>query len=109
MHHVVGNLLENAVEELSKAEEELREITLGLYCRPDCNIIVCEDTGRGIDPAVREHIFEKGVSTKGEGRGLGLPLVQQIVESHNGTIDIVTEAGAGSCFTLTFTRQEGAV
>lgn len=106
---VVGNLLENAIEELAKGDGELLEIKLGLYCRPDCNIIVCEDTGRGIDPAVREHIFEKGVSTKGEGRGLGLPLVQQIVESHNGTIDIVTEAGAGSCFTLTFTRQEGAV
>ena len=106
---MVGNLLENAIEELAKGGGELLEIKLGLYCRPDCNIIVCEDTGRGIDQAVREHIFEKGVSTKGEGRGLGLPLVQQIVESHNGTIDIVTEAGAGSCFTLTFTRQEGAV
>ena len=94
---------------MAKGDGELLEIKLGLYCRPDCNIIVCEDTGRGIDPTVREHIFEKGVSTKGEGRGLGLPLVQQIVESHNGTIDIVTEAGAGSCFTLTFTRQEGAV
>lgn len=104
---VVGNLLENAIEELAKGERELREIKLGLYCRPDCNIIVCEDTGRGIDPSVRERIFEKGVSTKGEGRGLGLPLVQQIVERRNGTIDIVTEAGTGTCFTLTFTRQEG--
>lgn len=104
---VVGNLLENAIEELAKGEGELREIKLGLYCRPDCNIILCEDTGRGIDPAVRDTIFEKGVSTKGEGRGLGLPLVNRIVEQYGGTADIVTEAGAGTCFTLTFTRQEG--
>ena len=104
---VVGNLLENAIEELAKEEGELREIKLGLYCRPDCNIIVCEDTGRGIDPTVRSRIFEKGVSTKGEGRGLGLPLVRQIVDHHGGTIDIVTEAGMGTCFTLTFTKQEG--
>ncbi len=103
---IVGNLLENAVEELSRAEGEVREIQLGLYCRADCNIIVCEDTGRGIDPAVRDHIFEKGVSTKGEGRGLGLVLVHQIVQKYGGNIDIVTEAGAGTCFTLTFTRQE---
>lgn len=104
---VVGNLLENAVEELSKSEGELREIKLGLYCRPDCNIILCEDTGRGIDPAVRERIFEKGVSTKGEGRGLGLALVNRIVTRCGGSIDIVTEAGAGTSFTLTFTKQEG--
>lgn len=103
---VVGNLLENAIEELAKSEGELREIKLGLYCRPDCNIILCEDTGRGIDPAVREQIYEKGVSTKGDGRGLGLPMVRQIVDHHGGTIDIVTEMGAGTCFTLTFTRQE---
>lgn len=104
---VVGNLLENAIEELAKEGGELREIKLGLYCRPDCNIIVCEDTGRGIDPSVRDRIFDKGVSTKGEGRGLGLPLVQQIVDRNSGTIDIVTEAGVGTCFTLTFTKQEG--
>lgn len=104
---VVGNLLENAIEELAKGGGELREIKLGLYCRPDCNIIVCEDTGRSIDPAVRDRIYEKGVSTKGEGRGLGLPLVRQIVDRHKGTIEIVTEAGTGTCFTLTFTRQEG--
>lgn len=104
---VVGNLLENAIEELAKAKGELREIRLGLYCRPDCNIIVCEDTGRGIDPAVRAQMFEKGYSTKGEGRGLGLALVKRTVERYGGNIDIVTEAGAGTCFTLTFTRQEG--
>ena len=104
---IVGNLLENAVEELCRSEGELREIRLGLYCRPDCNIIVCEDTGRGVAPEVRERIFEKGVSTKGEGRGLGLALVRRIVQKHGGNIDIVTEAGAGTCFTLTFTRQEG--
>lgn len=104
---VVGNLLENAIEELAKGAAEVKEIQLGLYCRPDCNIILCEDTGRGIDPAVREHIFEKGVSTKGAGRGLGLPLVQQIVARHRGSVDIVTETGTGTCFTLTFTKQEG--
>ena len=103
---MVGNLLENAVEELARAEGEVREIRLGLYCRADCNIIVCEDTGRGVDPAIRDRIFEKGVSTKGEGRGFGLPLLYGIVRKHGGSIEIVTEAGAGSCFTLTFTKQE---
>ena len=45
-----GNLLENAIEELSAGSPEIREITLGIYCDPGCNIITCEDTGRGIRP-----------------------------------------------------------
>ena len=100
---IVGNLLENAVEELSRGEHDLKEIRLALYCRPDCNVIVCEDTGGGVDPEIQPHIFEKGVSSKGEGRGLGLCLIHQLVEQHHGTIDVMTEAGAGTCFTLTFT------
>ena len=56
-----------------------------------------------VDPEIQPHIFEKGVSSKGEGRGLGLCLIHQLVEQHHGTIDVMTEAGAGTCFTLTFT------
>ena len=100
---IVGNLLENAVEELSRGEHEVKEIRLSLYCRPDCNVIVCEDTGGGIPPQLQPHIFEKGVSSKGEGRGLGLCLIHQLVEERHGTIDVMTEPGAGTCFTLTFT------
>ena len=103
---IVGNLLENAVEELSREERAVREIKLALYCRCDCNIIVCEDTGGGIQPQIREKIFEKGVSSKGENRGLGLYMVSELVQQHAGTIEIETEAGAGTCFTLTFTREE---
>ena len=100
---IVGNLLENAVEELSRGEHELKEIRLALYCRPDCNVIVCEDTGGGVPPEIQSRIFEKGVSSKGEVRGLGLCLIHRLVEDHQGTIDVMTEAGAGTCFTLTFT------
>ncbi len=102
---IVGNLLENAVEELSRGEHEVREIRLALYCRPDCNVIVCEDTGGGIPPELQPHIFEKGVSSKGEGRGLGLCLIRQLVDRWQGTIDVMTEAEAGTCFTLTFTKR----
>ena len=53
---------------------------------------------------LQKRIFEKGVSSKGENRGLGLYLIRQLVDRYRGTIDLVTEAGAGTCFTLTFTR-----
>ena len=113
---ILGNLMENAIEELSHdhtaspdvihASESPREIHIGIYCRPDVNIITCEDTGRGIQPELLNHIFEKGVSSKGENRGTGLFLVHELMEEYGGTIDIDTEPGEGTCFTLTFTRKE---
>ena len=51
--------------------------------------------------------WEKGVSSKGEGRGYGLYLVRQLVEDHDGTIDLETEPGEGTSFTLTFTQKGG--
>ena len=144
---ILGNLLENAIEELNhdhlapasptapgavpdsnvlepsepesaepylpasdperfEHSEHPREIHISIYCRPDVNIVTCEDTGRGIPPELVDHIFEKGVSSKGENRGTGLYLIHQLVEEYGGTIDIDTEPGEGTCFTLTFTRKE---
>lgn len=102
---IIGNLLENAIEELSRSNPEVKEITLSIYCRPDCSIITCEDTGSGISPQILPHIWEKGVSSKGDNRGFGLYLVHQLVHKYGGTIQLDTEAGEGSCFTLTFTQS----
>ncbi|WP_283607023.1 sensor histidine kinase [Faecalispora anaeroviscerum] len=106
MTTIVGNLLENAIEDLNIHKSELQEIKFGLFCRPDCNILVCEDTGRGISHEVMEHMFEKGFSTKGQYRGTGLYLVRRIVRQYGGRIDIETEGGEGTVFTITFTREE---
>jgi sensor histidine kinase regulating citrate/malate metabolism len=103
---IIGNLLENAIDALSRSQSEVKEIKLSLYCRPDCNIIVCEDTGSGISPNLIPCLWEKGVSSKGEGRGMGLYLVRQLVEAHRGTIDLETEPGEGTLFTLTFTQEK---
>ncbi|WP_101697358.1 sensor histidine kinase [Clostridium minihomine] len=106
MTTIVGNLLENAIEELNCHESELREIKFGLYCRPDCNIVVCEDTSTGISPEVLDNMFEKNFSTKGKYRGTGLYVVRRTVRQYGGRIDVETEAGVGSVFTITFTREE---
>lgn len=103
---VIGNLLENAIEELSGGSTDIKEITLGLFCSPDCNIITCEDTGRGIPDELLPRILDRGISSKGSGRGTGLFLVRQITEDCGGEIQIDTEAGEGTMFTLTFTRKE---
>ena len=103
---IIGNLLENAIEELSNGEHKIKEITLGLYCDPDCNIITCEDTGSGIRPDLIGRIYEKGISSKGRNRGTGLFLIKQLIDDGHGEISIETEEGEGTCFTITFTRKE---
>ena len=102
---VVGNLLENAIEELSAGAYPVKEIECGLYCRPDCNLLICTDSGGGITEAVKERMFEKGFSTKGPYRGTGLYAVQSVVRRRGGRLDVDTEAGEGTSFTVTFTRE----
>lgn len=103
---IIGNLLENAIEELAAGNKEIKEITLGIHLSEECTIITCEDTGRGIPDDLLPRIYELGVSSKGENRGTGLYLIHQIAEIHHGEIAIDTEEGEGTCFTLTFTRKE---
>ena len=67
-----------------------------------CSLSV-EDNGQGIDEDHLERIFEEGFSTKGEkGRGIGLYLVKHIVEKGKGHIDVQSEKGKGTIFTITF-------
>lgn len=103
---IIGNLLENAIEELAASGKELKEIMIGIHMSESCTIITCEDTGRGIPEELLPVIFEKGVSSKGENRGTGLFLIHNLTELHHGEIAIDTEAGEGTCFTITFTRKD---
>ena len=65
------------------------------------------DTGSGIDPTLIERIFEPFFSTKGaEGTGLGLASVRRSVEDAGGRVDVVSQPGVGSTFSLFFKAQE---
>lgn len=65
-------------------------------------MISVSDTGTGIPPEILPRIFEPFFTTKApdKGTGLGLSTVSSIVKSHNGFMDIQTEAGKGTCFKI---------
>ena len=102
MMQVVDNLLKNALEATSAGRVEVR-----LEEQPDVVRIIVADTGTGMTPDVVRRIWEPFFTTKAkpEGTGLGLPLCKSIVSAHHGTIEVATEAGKGSVFTVTVPKK----
>ena len=95
---VLENLLRNTADYVGKSA--VVSIRLGLVEKK--LIITYRDNGPGIDPSIRHKIFQKGVTTKGEGKGLGLYLSKRIVESYGGTIELLDEKERkGASFLIT--------
>ena len=97
---VVNNLLANALEATTTGHVAIR-----LEERPDIVIIVVGDTGTGMEPGVLRRMYEPFYTTKPKGTGLGLSLCRNIVSAHHGTIEVRTEAGRGSVFTVTVPKK----
>lgn len=66
------------------------------------------DTGKGISPENQKRIFEPFFTTKaiGQGTGLGLSLAYSIIQKHHGTLEVVSEVGAGSCFRIELPQKQ---
>ena len=105
---IIGNLLENAFESMNEHKDfnTQNELMFGIYSRPDAVLITVDDTGKGIADADREHIFENGFSTKGEGRGTGLYQVKTMVEALGGTVTVESQIGVGTSFSVSFIKKE---
>ena len=73
---------------------------------------VCvKDTGTGIPPDIQEMIFKPFFTTKpkGQGTGLGMYIISQIVRSHNGKIKLISNEDKGTAITITFTGSRNSV
>jgi len=103
---VIGNLLDNAFDAMNENNdyETKKELMLGIYSKPDAVLITVDDTGTGIKEACLDYIFEKGYSTKGEGRGTGLYQVKTMVENFGGKITVESQLGIGTSFAVSFTK-----
>lgn len=96
MSQVLVNLLTNAIHAMPKGGEVV--ITTGM--RKEFVRLIVKDTGIGMTPEVKSKIFEPFFTTKpvGQGTGLGLSVVEGIVTSHGGKINVSSTPGKGSQF-----------
>jgi len=94
------NLLTNACQ----ASGDDDRVTVSTRTEPGWVEIIVEDQGTGIDSANIDRVFDPFFTTKepGEGTGLGLPLVYNIVKEHEGTIDINSPPGGGTIVRMRF-------
>ena len=102
---VLLNLGVNAYQSMSEGGV----LTMSADAEGDKVVFRVRDMGCGIPKNELENIFKPFYTTKevGKGTGLGLPIAAQIVESHNGTISVESEAGRGTCFTVTLPLVQG--
>ncbi|HXN15414.1 MAG TPA: ATP-binding protein, partial [Usitatibacter sp.] len=125
LHQLFMNLCTNAVQAMgeggtlevsidSEHVEETRKVRAGELAAGDYVRVQVKDTGHGIAPEVINRIFEPFFTTKpaGRGTGLGLALVHSVVTEHHGFIEVASELGRGTTFTVWMPQifvEEGVV
>jgi signal transduction histidine kinase len=102
-HEIVSNLIQNAVD----AADDKTRITITAESIDNEVVVRVEDTGPGIPPEIRDKIFSPFFTTKepGRGMGMGLTIVHRLVKKYGGRIDLQSEVGKGTCFTVTLPAE----
>lgn len=102
MEVVLSNLISNAI----RYTPEKGSITVSAHREADYVCLRVSDTGLGIAPEDLERIFNRFYRVKNEqtryivGTGLGLPIVKGIIDAHNGRIEVESQQGQGSTFSV---------
>jgi signal transduction histidine kinase len=105
VHRALLNLVTNAVDACYDSERgDL--VTVRSRDTGEDLVIAVQDNGAGMPESVRQRLFQRFFSTKGaKGTGLGLMVVQKIVEEHGGALEIESEPGAGSVFAMRLPKR----
>jgi signal transduction histidine kinase len=95
---VIMSMLVNAADAVEGLDSRVPVITISTYAEQDRIHLVIRDNGCGMDDEAQRHVFDAFYTTKAvdRGTGLGLTLCQSIVDDHGGTIEIESQADAGT-------------
>jgi signal transduction histidine kinase len=99
IQQVLINLYANAADAMGEGHIET---TTRLNPADNRVSVVVTDHGPGMPEDVVMRIFDSGFTTKDTGHGFGLAICGRIIENHGGTVDVVSDVGVGTTFTLTF-------
>ena len=105
LKQVFMNLLLNAIDAMPGGGA----LALKTSCGEATNTITVDisDTGKGIDAAIRDKIFQPFFTTKSKGTGLGLAISKRLIEEHGGKISIEDNAGGGARFRISLPYDHG--
>jgi signal transduction histidine kinase len=122
LQQVILNLVLNAIQAMSGANEGLRELHLSsqIVTEPPAEpgkqaiewststepgsasiLIAVRDSGPGLDPAALKHVFETFYTTKPQGMGMGLAISRSIIEAHQGRLWVTANVPRGAIFQFT--------
>jgi len=98
LQQVLMNLILNACQFMSEGGEVIVEVR----CEAGSALIQVSDTGCGVSPANLRRVFDPFFTTRpiGKGTGLGLSICHTIVKQHGGEIELESEEGKGSTFSV---------
>jgi signal transduction histidine kinase len=107
LQQVVLNLIINAMDAISGAEAQQREVSVTTGRSGGAAEIRIGDTGPGIPAEDLKNVFNPFFTTKPQGMGMGLAIVRTIVEAHHGKIFAENQLSSGALFTVTLPLARG--
>ena len=96
MRQALVNLVKNGLEAIGGSGS----VTVSARTAGHSLEIVVSDTGPGLSAEQQSQLFMPGFTTKAEGSGLGLTIVERIVNEHRGTVSVESRVGTGTTFTI---------
>lgn len=102
LKRVISNLINNSIEAFNDSNGK---IDLILNESQDDFIIQIKDNGHGIPKALQEKVFDRGISLKNSGSGLGLFHAKETVEKFRGKIDLSSKEGLGTLVQITIPKS----
>jgi C4-dicarboxylate-specific signal transduction histidine kinase len=103
---VLLNLVTNAMQSLDTVDQDYKAIRIATRSRASMAILVVSDNGPGIPEENLKRIFEPLFTTHAEGTGLGLPIVQFLVQEYQGLIRVRNRKSGGAVFLVAYPASE---